>query len=392
MADKEIRAHALLSASGAHRWLNCTPSPRLEERYGIKQTSKYADEGTLAHAIGELMLRKDLLNAVSSQEYERELEALMNEEAFNDEMFDEVPKYVDYCLEQFNAAKAITPDAIALVEEKIDLIEFVPDGFGSDDCIIIADGVMEVIDLKYGKGVPVYAVHNKQLMLYGLGALHKYGILYDVHTVRLTVVQPRIDNFSSWDIPAGELLEWANGELREKAKLAFEGKGELQVGDWCKFCSVKNRCRLLADESLKIAKYEFAKPEILSDEEIADVLKRTPMLTEWANSIFEYAQFQAINNKKQWPGFKVVEGRAVRKWIDEETATSTIFAKFPNLEDNDVLKTKLKGIGEIEKLVGKTEFQNKLSSVVVKPAGTPKLVPAEDKRQAIVNQAVADFS
>lgn len=392
MADKEIRAHALLSASGAHRWLNCTPSPRLEERYGIKQTTKYAEEGTLAHAIGELMLRKDLLNAVSSQEYERELEALMNEESFNDEMFDEVPKYVDYCLETFNAAKAITPDAVALIEEKIDLTEYIPDGFGSCDEIIIADGLMEVIDLKYGKGVPVYAVHNKQLMLYGLGALHKYGILYDIHTVRLTVVQPRIDNFSSWDIPASELLEWANTELREKANLAFEGKGELQVGDWCKFCSVKNRCKLLAEENLKIAKYEFAKPEILSDEEIADILTRAPMLAEWANSIFEYAQFQAISNKKQWPGFKVVESRANRKWADEETAISTIFAKFPNLEDNDVLKTKLKGIGEIEKLVGKTEFQNKLSSVVVKPAGSPKLVSAQDKRPAIVNQAAADFS
>lgn len=392
MADKEIRAHALLSASGASRWLNCTPSPRLEERYGIKPTSKYADEGTLAHAVGELMLRRDLTNEISDMEYERKLEELMNNDSFNDEMFDEVPKYVDYCLEAFNAARVITNDAIALIEEKIDLTEFIPDGFGSCDNIIIADGTMEVTDLKYGKGVPVYAIENKQLMLYGLGALLKYGILYDITTVRLSVIQPRIDNFSSWEISAQELLEWANTELREKAKLAFEGLGDLQVGDWCKFCSVKNRCRLLAEENLKVAKYDFAKPEILTDEEIADILTRAPKLAEWAGSIHEYAQFQAIANNKQWPGYKVVESRANRKWLDEETAINTIYAKFPSLEENDVVTSKIKGIGAIEKLVGKTAFAEKLNSIVIKPAGSPVLVPLTDKRSPISGQAKNDFA
>lgn len=392
MADKEIRAHALLSASGAHRWLNCTPSARLEEKYGLASTSKYADEGTLAHAIGELMLRRDLLDSIADVQYEKEIEELMNHPAFNEEMFDEVPKYVDYCIEQFTAAKTITPDAIDLVEEKIDLTAYIPDGFGSCDNIIIADGTMEVIDLKYGKGVPVSATGNKQLMLYGLGALHRYGFTYDIHTIKLTVFQPRIDNVSSWEISAAELMNWAETELREKANLAHDGKGTIAAGDWCKFCKVKNRCRVLAEENMKMARFDFADAALLSDDEIANILARTPLLVEWANSIHEYATNLAITTGKEWPGYKLVEGQSRRKWVDEDTVAKVIFSKCPNLEENDLFKSKLKSITEIEKLVGKAFFAQSLSDTFIKPPGALTLVSLSSKKAPVKGSAKNDFN
>lgn len=392
MADKDIRAHALLSASGAHRWLNCTPSARLEEKYGIKTTSKYADEGTLAHALGEAMLRRDLLDELTTIQYEKELENIMNNELFNDDMLEEVAKYVDYCIEQYNAAKAITPDAIGLVEEKIDLTSYIPDGFGSCDTVLIADGVMEVIDLKYGKGVPVSATGNKQLMLYGLGAYHKYGFTYDIQTIRLTVIQPRINNVSTWDISADELMVWAEGELREKANLAHDGKGEIVAGEWCKFCAVKNRCRVLAEENLKVANYDFIDASLLSDDEISDILNRAPLLVEWANSIHDYATNKAITSGKEWPGYKLVEGQSRRKWVDEDKVAQIIFSKCPNLEENDLFKSKLKSITEIEKLVGKTFFAQSLSDTFIKPPGALTLVPLSSKKASIKGSAKNDFN
>ena len=393
LANHSERSHALLSASGANRWLNCTPSAQLEDKFGEKKTSVYAQEGTLAHELSELYLSHDILEAITDDEFDSKFEMIMANELFSDEMIDIISLYTDYCAAQFAEAKNSNPLAVMEIEQKLDLTEFVPESFGTADCAIINDDTMEVIDLKYGKGVPVYAHWNVQLMLYGLGSLRKYDTMYDIKTLRLTIVQPRINNISTFEISVEDLLRWALDVLKPAAEKAYEGVGDLNPGDWCKFCSVKNKCRKLYEQQIEIAKYEFSEPKLLTDEEIADIIKRTPTLIEWANSIVEYAQNKAINENKQWPGFKLVEGTSRRKWIDEEQAANIIFARMPELSEDEIFDTKLKTITSIEKLVGKKRFNDLLSDAFVKPQGKPVLVSIDDKRPAIDNyqQAQLDF-
>lgn len=387
------RSHALLSASGASRWINCTPSAKLEDEYGERKTSVYAQEGTLAHELAELYIRHDVLHNIEEPDFEQCLEEIMSDEMFSEEMLDVIPTYTDYCAAQLNVAKTNSPYAIMEIEQKLDLTKFVPESFGTADCIIANDGTLEIIDLKYGKGVPVYADWNKQLMLYGLGALQEYSTMFDITNVRLTIVQPRIDNISSWEISFDELNNWAENELKPKAQLAFSGKGELNAGDWCKFCAVRNQCRKLYEQQIEIAKHEFADPALLTDDEIADIVRRTPKLIDWANSVAEYAQEKAINENKQWPGLKLVEGISRRKWIDEDQASDTIFARCPELSEDEIFNMKLKPITAIEKIVGKKRFAEILGDVVVKPQGKPTLVPSEDKRPAMgYVQAQLDFA
>ena len=386
------RAHALLSASGASRWLNCTPSAKLEDVYGEKITSSYAAEGTLAHELSELYIKHDVLNSISDEEFNAKFEDIMSNELFSDEMLEMVPVYVDYCTSEYVAARQDNIYATLEIEQKVDLREFVPESFGTADCIIINDKIMEVIDLKYGKGVPVYAQHNKQGMLYALGALRKYDTLYDIEVVKITIVQPRINNISTWEISVDELLDWANDVLKPRAEMAFRGEGELAVGDWCKFCSVKNRCRALYEEQLKLAKYEFQDPELLTDEEISDILTRAPQLVEWVNSITEYAQRRAIENNKIWPGFKLVAGISKRKWADENTVVEAIFSRFPEATEDQVFNTKLRTISDLEKTFGKKRVAEVLSDVIIKPQGKPTLVPDSDKRPALgLEDAINDF-
>ena len=229
-------------------------------------------------------------------------------------------------------------------------------------------------------------------MLYGLGALQKYDTMYDISEVRLTIVQPRINNISSWQISVEELRKWAEEKLKPKAQLAFEGKGELNAGDWCRFCAVRNQCRKSYEQQIEIAQHEFAEPALLTDDEIADIVLRTPKLIEWANAITEYAQTKAIVENKQWPGLKLVEGISRRKWVDEDQASNTIFARCPELSEDEVFNMKLKPITSIEKIVGKKRFAELLSDVVVKPQGKPTLVSLDDKRPAMgYGQAQIDF-
>jgi len=386
------REHALLSASSANRWLNCTPSAKLEDAEGPRTSSVYAEEGTVAHELGELYIKHDVLGIVDDQAFSDKFDEIMNNKLFSEEMLDVVPTYVDYCAEQFRAAKTIDSQAIMEVEQRLDLTEFVPESFGTADCVVLGGNLIEVIDYKHGKGVPVYAEWNKQLMLYGLGALRKYDVLFDIEEVRVTIVQPRINNISSWQISVNDLLEWAEKELKPTAKLAFSGEGELKAGDWCKFCAVKNRCRALYKKNVEIAKYDFQEPALLSDDEIADVLEKTPMLVEWANSVHEYAQDQAINNNKVWPGFKLVEGASRRKWTNEDKVVEAIFSKIPEASEDQVYNMKLKTITEIEKAFGKKVVAERLSDVIIKPQGKPTLVPISDKRPALgLEEAINEF-
>lgn len=387
------RDHALLSASSASRWLNCTPSAVLENAEGPRETSVYAQEGTLAHELGELYIRHDELRTIDDQAFSDRFDEIMNNPLFSEEMLDVVPTYVDYCVEQFHEAQSNDPEAILDVEQKLDLTEFVPESFGTADCVIIGGNLLEVVDYKHGKGVPVYAEWNKQLMLYGLGALRKYDVLFDIEEVRLTIVQPRINNISSWQISVEDLLKWAKEELVPVAKLAFEGKGELKAGDWCKFCAVKNRCRALYQKNAELAKFDFQEPALLSDEEISKVLEQIPQLVEWANSVQDYAQNEAVNHGKTWPGFKLVEGISRRKWLDEDKVAEAIFSKIPEASEDQVYDMKLKTITQIEKIFGKKVVEQQLSDVIVKPQGKPTLVPISDKRPAIgLDEAINDFS
>lgn len=387
------RAHALLSASGANRWLECTPSAKLEEEYGERKSSPYAAEGTLAHELAELYLRKDVLNNISDADFELKLEEIMASEFFNDEMVEAVSMYTDYCASQLAEAKTENMFAEMEIEQRFDLTEYVPESFGTGDCAIIADPTLEIIDLKFGKGVPVYADWNRQLMLYGLGALRKYDTMYYIETIKLTIVQPRLNNISTFVMSVADLKKWAEEELKPRAEMAFRGEGELVAGGHCKFCAVKNRCRKLYEKQMEIAKHEFQEPTLLSDEEIVDILERAPRFIEWVNSITAYAQDMAINNDKIWPGYKLVEGVSRRKWSDEDKATQAIFARLPELSEDQIFDTKLKSITNIEKLIGKKRFAEVLSDVTIKPEGKPTLVPMDDKRPAIgFEQAKADFS
>lgn len=386
------RQHALLAASAASRWINCTPSAKLEEAEGPREESIYAKEGTLAHELCELYISHDILGIIDDQVFSDKFDEIMNNELFSEEMLEVVPVYVDYCEEQFKEALANDSQAIMDIEQKLDLTEFVPESFGTADCVIIGGSLLEVVDYKHGKGVPVYAEWNKQLMLYGLGALRKYEILFDIEEVRLTIVQPRINNISSWQISVDELYKWADEELVPAAKLAFSGEGELNAGDWCKFCAVKNRCRALYKKNTELAKYDFKEAILLTDEEIADILEKTPALVEWANAIHEYAQERAIHQGKIWPGFKLVEGISRRKWTDEDAVAEAIFSRIPEASEDQVYDMKLKTITQIEKEFGKKVVAQQLSDVIVKPQGKPTLVPISDKRPALgTEEAINDF-
>ena len=382
------RKHALLSASGASRWINCTPSPRLEEQFEESATSSFAAEGTLAHEFGDLAL-KSSIEVLSKKDSARDLEILRKHPLYTDEMEEQVHKYVSYVLEEFTAAKLKTIGALLLIEEKVDLTHFIEEGFGTNDAIVIADGTMEVIDLKYGKGIRVDAEDNSQLKLYGLGALRAYELLYDIHTVKMTIHQPRLDHISSAEISAVDLNTWGEDIVKPKAKLAYAGEGEQIAGSWCQWCKVKARCAALAGESLKMAKHDFKKPQLLTDKQLLEVYKQIPGFTGWASAVKDYILAEAIAGKK-WKGYKLVEGRSNRKWVDDvKVAAQLLKLKFA---PEKFMVSKLGGITLIEKLVGKDKFQTILGSLVVKPQGAPTIAEESDKRPAMgIEQAKVDF-
>jgi len=383
------RKHAVLSASSAYRWLACPPSARLEEQFE-ETTSTYAEEGTLAHSIAEQKLRF-LLKQISAQDYAQALQIFEKNEFYSASMLDYIESYTSIVMEKVNEAKARSADAVVLLEQKLDFSDWVPEGFGTGDVVIISDGVLEIIDLKYGKGVPVSAEDNAQMRLYALGALATFDSLYDIQTVRMTVVQPRLDSVSSDEITAEMLYWWADTELIKRAQLAWEGKGEFQAGEHCRFCRARFNCRARAEANLELAKMEFKKPELLTDEEISEVLKQADELRAWVSDVFDYALVQARDHGKKFKGWKLVEGRSVRQYADEGKVAETLLKA--GYKEEQIYEKKLWGITAMEKLLGKTLFNELLGDLVIKPAGKPTLVPESDKRPEInsITAAVADF-
>lgn len=369
-------AHAILSCSGAERWLNCTPSARLEQQMPDKG-SEAASEGTLAHKLAELLLREKL-KQVNKVAFKKELARIQADDLYNEAMLDHCEDYAVFVMEHYSDAQKNTKDALIFLEQKLNLTEFIPEGFGTGDVVIIADDVLDIIDFKYGKGVPVNATENKQMMLYGLGALREFDYMYDIHRVRMTINQPRLDSISTYEILATDLKIWADQELVPRAKLAFNGEGEFVPGKHCQFCKVRATCKANADMNLEIAKYDFKESPFLTDVEVADILDRAALFYKWLGSVEDYALDQAVNNGKQWPGYKVVEGRSNRKYADEEKVAAKLTGN--GFAENIIYTKKLLGLTAMEKEIGKADFQKLLTDLIIKPPGKPALVPESDKR------------
>lgn len=369
--------HAILPSSSSYRWLNCNPSARLEQQFD-NVPSPAAQEGTAAHALCEHKLKR-LLKMRSKRPIS---------EFDSDEMEECTDAYVAFIAEQYELAKQICKDPIVLIEQHLDMTKWVPEGFGTGDCIIVADERLHIVDFKYGTGVLVEAQNNSQMMLYALGALDIFDSLYDIKEVSMTIFQPRRENVSTWTIPVSELLKWGEEILKPKAKLAFDGEGDYVPGDWCLFCRAANRCKARARKNLRLAQYEFKNAPLLEDDEIADILKQLPELEKWASEIQAYATDAAINHGKQWPGFKVVAGRSNRKYKDERNAA----IRAEEFGYKDIWKKSLIPLTEMEKLMGKAKFKEIMSDLIYKPPGKPVLVPYTDKRKAIdTSSAKSDF-
>lgn len=374
------RAHALLSASGADRWINCPPSARLTESIPDKR-SEYADEGTAAHEYSELRLRRRLtvLRAKERNELDKKIEEFKTSNPFySTEMENAVTDYVEFVEERHHAARARSADAIILFEERLDFTEWVPDGFGTGDVVIISDGVLEIIDLKYGKGVPVSAIGNSQLRLYGLGAYGNYSFLYDINEVQMTIVQPRLDTISTDSMAVDDLIEWAETVVKPAAALADAGEGEFKAGDHCRWCKVKGNCRARADANMEALAYEFKDPALLSLEEVGSILHITQQLAKWAGDVEEFA-FEQAKAGHRIPQWKLVEGRSNRVITDKDVAWKTL--EEAKLDDDKYLKPReLLGIGELEKRVGKKDLAKLIGDLIIKPPGKPTLVPETDPR------------
>lgn len=360
--------HSIYSASGAHRWMNCPPSAQLEQQFP-SETSSYAEEGTAAHDLAEHKLKKALKMRSKKP----------TSPYHSDEMDEMTDLYVEYCLELIERSKENCSDLQILIEQKLDFSDYVPEGFGTGDLVVVGNGTLHVVDLKYGRGVIVSAEKNPQMMLYALGALSLFDMLYDIEKVSMAIVQPRVDNFSTWEITVEELLKWAEEELKPKALLASTGGGEFCAGDHCRFCRAKNQCRARAVKNLELLKYEFQDPALLTDEEIAEIIGLADELAKWAGDIYTYATALAINEGREWDGFKLVEGRTRRKFTDETAVAES--AKEAGY--TDIFKQSLITITEMEKLMGKKKFNDILGNLVEKPKGKLTLVPETDKRQAV---------
>jgi hypothetical protein len=367
--------HALLSASSSHRWIHCPPSIRLGEKYE-NRGSEYAAEGTEAHLLCEYRLKQmlgiDMEDPVPElQYYSKEMEA--NAEG-----------YAQYVMEIYEKAKESCEDPIVLIEQQVSYEKWVRDGFGTADALVVADGTLHVIDYKNGKGVLVECEGNSQMRCYGLGSLELFDGIYDIQNIEMTIYQPNRDNISTCMLVKEDLLEWADEILAPAAALAFEGKGEYACGEWCQFCPVKHICRARADYAMQLARYDFADPDVLEDEDIEDILARADTLTSWASDVKDYALRQALSGK-EWKGWKLVEGRSNRKYTDEEKVAAAV-----EKAGFDPYEKKLLGITAMTQTLGRKRFNELLGELVMKPTGKPVLVPESDKRPAM-NTAKDDF-
>ena len=379
--------HALLSASGAQRWLSCPPSARLEEAVE-EQSSEYAKEGSFAHELAELYLAQDL-GLTEKSEFNKRLKELRQNPFYSEELDTYVKVYMDFAIEKINETRARTKDAVVLLEMKLDYSTWVPEGFGTGDLVLVTDDVLEVIDFKYGRGIQVGAEDNPQMRLYALGALSQFGCLYEVNTVRMTIVQPRLDSISTDEMTVKELINWGERIVKPIADIAFKGEGEFKAGDHCRFCRVRATCRARAEMNMKLACYDFKEPPLLTDEEIVEVLDAADEYMKWISDLQGYALDQAVNSGKKWPGYKLVEGRSYRRYKDQDKVAEALIAA--GYKEDEIYEKVLLGITKMERAVGKKKFNELLAGLIEKPPGKVKLAPESDKRPAVKSTAEIDF-
>lgn len=369
-------AHALLAPSSSAMWLACPPSA-MKNAAATDTSSSYAQQGTDAHALCEYKLLKALGHRVRDPTPDLAY--------FDEEMAEHTDSYCEFIMEQVQAAKQTCADPLVLVEQRLDFSRWVQDSFGTADCIIVADGTLTVVDFKYGLGVLVEAEGNPQMRMYAIGALHLFEALYDIHTIRTIIFQPRRDNVSTAEITKDELLRWADEVLIPAAALAAKGEGDYKAGKHCQFCKIKATCRKRAEYNLQMAQYDFVVPDTLADDEISMILDRADTFIGWVNDVKAYALEQAISGK-QYPGFKVVEGRSNRRYTNPDAVAAAVTDA-----GYDPFEKKLMGVTAMTKLLGTKKFNSLLGSLIDKPKGKPTLVPESDKRPAW-NTAQDDFS
>lgn len=379
-------SHALLSASGAHRWLSCTPSAKLEEQFP-DSTSTYAEEGTLAHELCEIKVNKALLG-MPTKTYNSTLKKIKGNDLYQTEMDKYTDEYLDYILEKVHSFDS--PPTV-IVEKKVDFSSYVPEGFGTADCIILGDGELHIVDFKYGKGVEVSAENNPQMMLYALGAYLEYSFLFQIEAVKMTIVQPRIGNISEYSMLVEELLEWAELTVKPRAQMAWNGEGDYVAGDHCKFCRAKASCRERARKNLEAENFELKEGPLLSLEEIGEALKKAIDLAKWAEDLKEYALAESLKGN-DIPGWKAVEGRGSRNFTDNDLAIKKL--KEAGIAEELLYERKQYTLAQIEKMVGTKEFKKIVGDLVVKNPGKPTLVVNTDKREKITNKVTAaeDFA
>lgn len=363
--------HALLGASSAHRWINCPPSALLCAALP-DSPSPYAEEGTKAHALCEYLLRGALGEPAEAPGFD-----------YDDEMLQAASGYRAYVLTEILADGA---DPAVFIEQRVDYSHWAPEGFGTVDCLAVAGNEMKVFDFKYGQGVEVDAEWNPQLLCYALGGLELLGPLYEIQSIALHIYQPRRNHISTFSLNAEDLLAWAENTLAPAAQLAYDGQGDANPGEWCRFCKAKATCRTLEQQNMELARLDFPEPIGMSAWEVASVLPKLDLLIDWAGAVKEHALFRAMQGEK-FPGYKLVEGRAVRKFKSEADAC----LKIKEAGFNPYI-TKMKGLTELRKEMGGKTFDEVCGALLIKPAGKPALVPEADKRPAIDLSAAADFA
>lgn len=368
------RDHAILSPSSAKRWINCTPSALLAEAEGSK-SSVYAEEGTLAHEIAEHALTQYLegmYDPIIDDAIPLKDEHLKNP-LFSIDMANYIRDYCDYVIAEIYETDKVDWPTKVFLECKVDITDYAPDSFGSVDVTLESSHTIHIIDLKYGAGVKVTADHNEQMMLYALGAL-KAAASKDITNIRMTIAQVRLDHYDTFEMSKGELLDWAEKVLKPAAKKAIQGKGKQVIGSWCQFCPVKAQCRAQRDAILADFN-EKPEPLLLSDEEVTDLIGKIDTYKSWIESVNKYVYDRAIQGHK-WEGYKLVAGRSSRVIKDEAKIRQALLNEF--LED-EVLNIKLKGIGDLEKLLGKKVFSARFGDAIESRPGAPKLVPESAK-------------
>ena len=380
-----MTAHAILSASGAHRWLHCTPSARLEETLPDNK-SEHAAAGTLAHSIGELKLRRQFVGPISARTFKNRLKKLQDDPLYDVEMDICTDTYLDY-VSQVALQYPSTPHVA--VERRLCFKDYVPEGFGTGDCIVLHGNNLHIIDYKHGKGVPVSAYENPQMMLYALGAVSEYGLLYPVETVHVAIVQPRVSQEpSEWSIPAADLLAWGES-IKPIAARAYAGEGEYEAGDHCRFCRAKSLCRARAAFCLELEQHQQAPPALLDKSELGGILTRAQVLAKWAKDVETFC-LEACLNGDEVPGWKAVEGRGSRSFTDQDAAFNYLVAN--GVAEAMLYERKPLTAPAVEKLLGKAQYRQLLEDAghIQKEAGKPTLVPESDKRDAIRPQSAAD--